>query len=208
VTARVVPDGDAGRTAAIEVLRAGGVVAIPTDTVYGLAVSPALAGGLERLHVAKGRPADRRIAVLCASAGQAAGLVELPPQAERLAGAFWPGGLTLVLRARPGALPPAYPPDAATLGVRVPAHACPRAIAEALGPLPTTSANLSGRPEARDADEIVALFGDVLDLVVDGGPAPGGPASTVVDATGIDAVVLRAGAVPPERIEAALRVGR
>ncbi|HXG26269.1 MAG TPA: L-threonylcarbamoyladenylate synthase, partial [Candidatus Binatia bacterium] len=128
-----------------------------------------------------------------------------------LAAAFWPGGLTLVVRRRTdvplplaltgGALAPGAIP---TVGLRVPDHEAPRALAAALGPLPTTSANRSGEPEARDADEIERLLGDAIDLVLDGGPARGGPASTVVDVSGSEAAVLRAGAIPAARIEEVL----
>lgn len=208
MTARIVADDADGRAAAIEALRAGSIVALPTDTVYGLAVGPDTVDGLERLAAAKGRVPERAIAVLCAGLGQAATLVTLTPTAERLAETFWPGGLTLVLAARPGALPAAYPADADTLGVRLPAHPCPTALAEALGPLPTTSANLSGHPEARSAAEILRLFEDAVEVIVDGGPAPGGPASTVVDCRGSTAVVLREGAIPKADIRAALPVGR
>lgn len=208
MSARIAPDDEAGRATAIAALHAGGVVALPTDTVYGLAVSGALDGAVERLYAAKDRPPDRAIAILCADRAQAETLVTFTPAAARLADAFWPGGLTLVLPVRPGALPAAYPPDTHTLGVRVPGHACPRALATALGPLPTTSANRSGEPEAGSAAEIVTLLGPALAAVVDGGPAPGGPPSTVVDATGDELRILREGAIPLDRIEAASRPAR
>ena len=91
-----------------------------------------------------------------------------------------------------------------TIGLRVPDHATPRALAAAVGPLPTTSANRSGQPEARDAAEIAAQIGDAIELIVDGGPAHGGPASTVVDCTGERATILRSGAISPARIAAVL----
>ena len=211
MTLRRVPDGPDGRAAAIGALRNGGIVAIPTDTVYGIGVSLDTPGGIERLFAAKSRPPDKAIALLLADVDQAADIGELTPAAQALAAAFWPGGLTLVVprrtdRALPLALtggdlaPGAIP----TVGLRVPNHDAPRALARALGPLPTTSANRSGEPEARDADEIERLLGDAIDLVLDGGPAAGGPASTVVDATTDEPRILRAGAIEPGAIEACL----
>ena len=207
MTARRVADDVAGRAEAIGVLRAGGIVAIPTDTVYGLAVRLETPGGIERLFEAKGRPADRAIAVLLADVGQAEALALLPPAGRRLADAFWPGGLTLVLAQRPDRppLPASLTGGRPTIGLRVPDHPAPRALAAALGPLPTTSANASGEPEARDAAEIEARLGAVLDLVVDGGPAAGGAPSTVVDVTGPEPRLLRVGAIAPEAIESCLR---
>jgi L-threonylcarbamoyladenylate synthase len=203
---RTVEDGPAGRDEAIRVLRAGGIVALPTDTVYGLAVAMDASGGIERLFEAKRRPSDRAIAVLLADADQAAAIATLTPVGRRLAAAFWPGGLTLVLPTRGDRpLPEGLTAGRATVGLRVPDHASPRVLAAALGPLPTTSANLSGEAEASDAAEIERRFGGMIELILDGGPARGGPASTVVDATGSQARVLREGAIPAARIEASLR---
>jgi L-threonylcarbamoyladenylate synthase len=207
VTARRVADGPAGRAEAIRVLRDGGIVALPTDTVYGLAAWLETPGGIERLFEAKGRSADRAIAVLLADAAQAETLAVLTPAARRLAEAFWPGGLTLVLAQPPDrpALPAALTGGRPTIGLRVPDHPAPRALAAALGPLPTTSANVSGQPEARDANEIEARLGAALDLILDGGPAAGGAPSTVVDASGQEPRILRIGAIASEAIESCLR---
>jgi L-threonylcarbamoyladenylate synthase len=201
VTARVVPDDDPGRALAVEVLRAGGVVALPTDTVYGIAVALDAPDGIERLFRVKQRPPDKGIALLLGSAGQAETVGRMSPAATALADTCWPGGLTLVIPQRADvALPAALTGGERTVGVRVPDHPAPRALADAFGPLPTTSANVSGQPEAGDAAEILALLGDGIDLILDGGPAPGGPASTVVDCTGAIPVVARAGAIPVERL--------
>jgi L-threonylcarbamoyladenylate synthase len=207
VTARRVADGPAGREEAIRVLRDGGIVALPTDTVYGLAAWLETPGGIERLFEAKGRSADRAIAVLLADAAQAETLAVLTPAARRLAEAFWPGGLTLVLAQRPDrpALPAALTGGRPTIGLRVPDHPAPRALAAALGPLPTTSANVSGEPEARDANEIKARLGAALNLILDGGPAAGGAPSTVVDVSGQGPRILRIGAIASEAIESCLR---
>jgi L-threonylcarbamoyladenylate synthase len=207
VRPRRIADGPAGRAEAVRVLRAGGIVAVPTDTVYGIAVALSTPGGIERLFAAKSRPPDKAIALLLADGAQAADIGVLSGSAEALARAFWPGGLTLVVQRRndrplpaaltggelaPGAIP--------TVGLRVPAHDAPRALARALGPLPTTSANRSGEPELRDADAIHAEFGDALDLILDGGRSPGGPPSTVVDVTGDEVRILRAGAISTDDI--------
>jgi L-threonylcarbamoyladenylate synthase len=202
---RILPDGDAARAEAVSVLRAGGIVAVPTDTVYGIAADMALPDAIERLFAAKRRPPEKAVAVLLADAAQAEELGVVGPAARVLAERFWPGGLTLVLPVRPGVrLPRVLAAGAATIGVRVPDHPSPRALAAALGPLPTTSANVSGEPDARDADEIAARLGDAVALVIDGGPIRGGPASTVVDCTGEQAVIRRVGAIPRAGIEAAL----
>jgi len=204
-----LPDGPEGRAEAARVLAAGGVVAFPTDTVYGIAVALETPGGIERLFAAKQRPPDKAIALLIADASQASEIGEVNSAAKALADAFWPGGLTLVLHLRPDrALPAALTGDATIphpkVGLRVPDHDAPRALARAVGPLPTTSANRSGEPEARDADELEAQLGPSLDLILDGGPAHGGPASTVIDTTTEPVRVLREGAISLERIDACL----
>ena len=196
--ARILPDDDAARAEAVDLLRAGGIVAVPTDTVYGIGADMALPDAIERLFAAKRRPPDKAGAVLLADAAQAEALGVVGPAARVLGERFWPGGLTLVLPVRPGArLPHVLAGGASTIGVRVPAHPSPRALAAVLGPLPTTSANVSGEPDARDAQAIAAQLGDALALVLDGGPIHGGPASTVVDCTGERPVIRRVGAIPP-----------
>jgi L-threonylcarbamoyladenylate synthase len=118
---------------------------------------------------------------------------------------LWPGGLTLVLPLRPGApIPAAMTGGSTTLGVRIPDHPAPREIARALGPLPTTSANLSGQPEALTAAAVLEALGERIDLVVDGGPARGGVPSTVVDVSGTTARLLREGAIGRGEIAAIL----
>jgi L-threonylcarbamoyladenylate synthase len=197
VTARVVRDDASGRAAAVAVLRSGGIVALPTDTVYGIAVALDAPRGIERLFEAKRRPPDKGIMLLLEDAAQAARIGRLTPAAAALGAAGWPGGLTVIVPQDPAVqLPPALTGGQPTIGLRVPDHPSPRALAHAVGPLPTTSANVSGLPEAADADDIVLQLGDVVDLVLDGGPAHGGPASTVVDCTGQVPRVLRVGARP------------
>lgn len=205
MSGRIVPDGPEGRLAAIEVLRAGGIVGLPTDTVYGIAVALSTPGGIERLYEAKQRPLDKGIVLLLDDATQAARTGLLTPAAAALAAAAWPGGLSIIVSQRPDVLwPPALTGGASTIGLRIPDHDAPRALARSLGPLPTTSANISGQPEAADAAAILDQLGDAIDLVLDGGPARGGPPSTVVDCTGADPVIVRDGAVAVAEVAAIL----
>jgi L-threonylcarbamoyladenylate synthase len=201
----VLPDGPEARERAARLLREGRIVAIPTDTVYGIAAWLDLPDAIERLFAAKRRPPEKAVAVLLADAAQAWSLGIGSPAARVLGERFWPGGLTLVLQVRPGVrLPDVLAAGAPTIGVRVPDHEAPRALARVLGPLPTTSANRSGEPDARDAAEIAERLGDALALVLDGGPVRGGPASTVVDCTLERPEVRRAGAIPPAALAEAL----
>jgi L-threonylcarbamoyladenylate synthase len=196
-----VPDGAEGRAAAVGVLRAGGVVALPTDTVYGIAVALDTPGGVERLFEVKRRPPDKGIMLLLERLEQAAEIGVMDPAAVALAEACWPGGLTVVVPQRPDRpLPAALTAGTPTIGLRVPDHPAPRVLAGGVGPLPTTSANVSGLPEARHAVEIETQLGNAIDLILDGGPAHGGPASTVIDCTGPVPAVLRIGAVPLDRV--------
>lgn len=205
MSARIVPDDPAGRDAAVEVLRAGGIVALPTDTVYGVAVALDTPGGVERLFAVKRRPPEKGIMLLLDDAAQAGSIGEMGAAATALAEACWPGGMTVVVPRRPDVmLPAALTGGAPTIGLRVPDHHAPRALARGVGPLPTTSANVSGLPEARDASEIYDQLGDAIDLILDGGTAHGGPASTVVDCTDRTPNVLRVGAVPLARVAAIL----
>jgi L-threonylcarbamoyladenylate synthase len=209
VSARLIPDDAAGRQEAIRVLRGGGLVAFPTDTVYGVGFAAQTPDGLERVFAAKRRPPDRAIVLVLADAEQAAVLGTLGDAGEALADAFWPGALTIVIPRLGGAAPtlalaPGGPADR-TVGVRVPDHVTPRELARAVGPLPTTSANRSGEPEARDAADVAAQLGDSLDLILDGGPARGPRPSTVVDVSEPEIRVRREGAVPWAAIAEALR---
>ncbi len=173
---------------ATELLRRGEVVAIPTDTVYGLAADAQNAAAVDKLFEIKRRPTDRNIAVLVADTAAAESLVLFNDVARRLAARHWPGPLTLVLDC---AEPEPQRRQSATLGVRVPDHAWCRRLASV--PLAVTSANLHGGPTPATAQDVASLFGE-LSLVVDGGPLPG-RASTVVDSTGPVPVVLREGPI-------------
>ena len=201
MTGRVVPDDAAGRAVAVDILRGGGIVALPTDTVYGIAVSLATPGGIERLYRVKGRAPDKAVMLLLDDAVQAARAGQITPAAAALAAACWPGGLTVIVPQRPDVpWPPALTGGNATIGLRVPDHDAPRTLARSVGPLPTTSANLAGVPEATDAAGVLAQLGDAIDLVLDGGPARGGLASTIVDCTRPQPAIVRVGAVPAEAV--------
>ena len=212
MTARVVRDDAAGRAEAIDVLRRGGLVGLPTDTVYGIGVALATDGGLERLFAAKQRPPDKAIVLLVADIGQAERTGVFGPGARALAAACWPGGLTLVVPWREEArLPAVLTAGGTTIGLRLPGHGAPRALARALGPLPVTSANLSGAPDSTSASAVLASMGESLDLILDGGAAAGGVASTVVRCDDWETGILREGAIPAARIAeivAAAREGR
>ena len=165
---------------AIAALRAGDVVAIPTDTVYGIAVDPTRPGATDRLFAIKERPSDVAIPILAADTEQAFALAaEVPRVARQLAEAFWPGGLTIVLPRRPGLGLDLGGPDDATIGVRVPDHEVPRALARAVGPLATTSANRHGRPTPETVDGVSAELTGIA-VVLDGGRCAGAPSTVVV----------------------------
>ena len=184
--------GAASRT--IDVLSAGGVVVLPTDTVYGLAAVAADASATATLFARKGREADVPIAVLCASSDQALELAaDVPDAAARLTSEHWPGPLTIVLRRRAD-LHWALGEPHDTIGLRCPDHALVQELAAAVGPLATTSANRHGAPTPRDAAAAAAGLRGSVDLVVDGGPLHGSP-STVVDATTDPISILRRGAL-------------
>jgi L-threonylcarbamoyladenylate synthase len=203
MTARVISDDEAGRALAVATLRGGGIVAMPTDTVYGVGVAMDAPDGLPRLFAAKDRPLDRAIVLLVADPEQAESVGVMTPAARALAERFWPGGLTLVLRQVTGAaLPAALTAGGQTIGVRVPDHDCPRALARELGPLPVTSANISGQAAATTAAEVFHQLGERIDLVLDGGPARSGVPSTVVDCSEAQPRVLRAGVVDAKAVSA------
>ena len=175
-----------------DVLRSGGVVILPTDTVYGLAAAAGRPDAVARLFELKGRDADVPVAVLCADAEQALALGEdTGPLAARLAGAHWPGPLTLVLPRRAG-LGWELGEPADTIGVRCPAHAIVRAVAARIGPIATTSANRHGQPTPSTAREAAGALTGGVDLVVDGGELAG-VASTVVDVVARPPRILRQG---------------
>jgi len=190
---------------AVVALRSGSVVAIPTDTVYGLAVDPTRAGATDALFALKGRPASLDLPVLVGSVDQAealAGPAGLSGAARRLAHRFWPGALTIVVPRRPG-LDWALGAHSATVGLRLPRHLVPGALCVDVGALATTSANLHGASPCTDADEVERAFGSEV-VIVDGGRCDS-PPSTVVSVLGDSPQCLRHGAVPWAEVVAALQ---
>ena len=193
---------------AVEVLANGGVVAIPTDTLYGLAVCAFDESAVLKVYELKGRPDGMALPLLLADAEDARRCAEEVSQAAwALAERFWPGALTLVVR-KSAEVPYGVTAGMDTVALRVPDHPIPRTIAKSLGaPITGTSANLSGRPGLTSAAAVRREFGDSIDFVLDGGDAPGGVASTILDLSGGEMRVLREGAVSWGEIEAALRRG-
>ncbi len=181
---------------AAAVVRAGGVVAMPTDTLYGLAADPFDAAAVARVFEAKGRPEDRPIPLVAADEAQVARwLGALAPRARRLAARYWPGPLTLLVPVA-AALAPGVSAGTGRVGVRVPAHDVARALCRQAGRILTaTSANRSGQPATADPDEVARAMDGRIDLLLDAGPTPGGPASTIVDVSGDEARLVRAGAI-------------
>lgn len=185
---------------AVEVLRGGGVVAYATDTLYGLAVDPRSPAAVKRLFAVKARQPGHAIPLIAADLDQAERVGTFDPVARRLAAAFWPGPLSLVLDAKPG-LDEAVLAGDRSIAIRVPDSTFARALAAAFGGCITaTSANLSGRPPQSEPDEVARALADRVDLVLDTGPAPGGAPSTIVDTRDGSPRLVRAGAVAWDRV--------
>jgi L-threonylcarbamoyladenylate synthase len=193
---------------AVAVLRRGGVVAFPTDTVYGLGAHSGIASAVDRLFQIKERERLKAIPLLIARTEDLASVaVQVPDVAWRLAERFWPGPVTLVVPKGPTLLD-VLTGGAASVAVRVPAHAVALQLIAALGvPVATTSANLSGQPEAVTVEEVCEALGGRVRLLLDGGRCPGGVASTVVDVTADPPFIRRRGAMVNE-VEAFLSQGR
>jgi L-threonylcarbamoyladenylate synthase len=188
---------------ALRVLRSGGLVAFPTDTVYGVG-APAFDGkAIESIYAAKDRPVEKAIPILIADRADMEKVgTDIPQVAYQLAARFWPGPLTCVIPKQP-TLPEAVSANS-TVGVRVPDHEVARALLRAAGPMAVTSANLSGQPSPSTAEEVFAQLGGRIALIIDGGKTPGGLPSTVVDCTGSRLNLLREGPISLEEIEAQL----
>ena len=179
---------------ALRTLQRGGLIAFPTDTVYGLAVPAFSREGIDQLFSAKGRETAKAIAVLIAGMEQLDQVANLIcADALRLAEKFWPGPLTLVAPRHPS-LPDSLAP-LPTVGVRVPDHAVALELLRRSGPLATTSANLSGQPNPLTAQDVLNQLGGRIDLILDGGATPGGVPSTVVDCTQGELAILRQGPI-------------
>jgi L-threonylcarbamoyladenylate synthase len=188
---------------AVDILNNGGTVAFPTDTVYGLAVSPFNQEYVERIFVIKGRNSSRAIAVLIGDVSQLDRVSKSPGElALRLAAQFWPGPLTLILPRKPR-LPDALS-TTSTIGVRIPNHPVALKLLRMAGPLAVTSANISGQENTNTAQEVVDQLDGRIHLIIDGGRTPGGIPSTVVDCTKPKPVILRPGPISMADIQSVL----
>jgi L-threonylcarbamoyladenylate synthase len=182
------------------IIRGGGIVAYSTDTLYGLAADPRDSRAVARLFTVKDRPPERAIPLIASDEGAAVQAGPLTARDRMLARYFWPGPLTLLVRAD-GRLAPPVHSDSGLVGVRVPDSVVARALAVAAGGLITaTSANRSGAAATADPADLQPLADRGLDALLDAGPAPGGLPSTIVDVSADPPRLVRAGAVPWERV--------
>jgi len=194
-----------GRVAeAVAVLKNGGVIAMPTDTLYALTAAADDASAVRRVFAIKGREQGRPLPLFVSGVEMARRIAALGASAHKLASRFWPGQLTIVVSKREDYVSEALA-GSETVGLRVPDNEVARAVVEALdAPVTGTSANLSGGPDPVSADEVRRQLGDRVDLILDAGPCPHGVASTIVDCTGTEPVILRQGAISAAQILAAL----
>ncbi len=189
---------------AMTVLIGGGLVAFPTDTVYGVAANPFDAAAIERLYEAKIRETNKAIAVLIGDLDQIPQVArQVTVSAQRLAKRFWPGALTLIVP-RLVSLPDNLSPSL-SIGLRMPDHVFALELLQKAGPLATTSANLSGGANTSTAEEVLAQLDGRIELLLDGGKTTGGVPSTVVDCTQPEALILRQGAISSDQIQKILR---
>ena len=187
---------------ALEALGKGGLVAFPTDTVYGVGALAFDRKAVESIYAAKDRPGEKAIPILIGDVEDLKKVCPgLPELALKLAGRFWPGPLTLVVPKHPE-LPEAVSASG-TVGVRMPDHPVARALLRLAGPMAGTSANISGRPSPTDAKEVFNQLGGRVALIIDGGKTPGGVPSTVVDCVGAEPKILRVGPIPEAQIQEA-----
>jgi L-threonylcarbamoyladenylate synthase len=190
---------------AVAVLRQGGVIAYPTDTVYGLAADVWQPEALARLYAVKGRPVAKALPVIIGALAQLTPLVTtLSVNAQRLIEAFWPGPLTLLLPPHES-VPPGLLGDSDRIGVRWPNSMLNQQLALGLGgAITASSANRSGAPVALSAAEVAAQLAPVLDLILDGGPVASPEVSTILDITSAPPCLLRAGRISVPAMEAVL----
>ena len=184
-----------------DVLRAGELAAVPTETVYGLAADGRNSSAVRKLYEVKGRPPQKPISLLVPDFDACGELsLELPPAARRLADAFWPGPLTIVVKKSP-AVPVIVTAGGETVGLRCPDHPLTlRLLREFGGPLAAPSANLSGMPSPKSAPEVLEALGGRIPFILDGGPCSVGIESTIVDLTGPVPRIIRTGGLAPEEI--------
>jgi L-threonylcarbamoyladenylate synthase len=185
---------------AIEVLRQGGIVAFPTDTLYGLAADPRSANAVQRLFAIKGREAGHAVPLIAGSAEQARQAAVFDDRANRVAAAFWPGPVSIVLPTREGIRKEILGPGD-SVAVRVPAHAVARALCDGFGfCITATSANISGKPPTASPRVVSNTLEGLIDYVLDDGDSPGGRPSTIIDLCGPEPTLVRPGAIAWERV--------
>jgi len=190
-------------TRALEVLLSGGLVAFPTDTVYGVGVLAFHAEAIESIYIAKDRPMEKAIPILIADVEDLIKVAnEIPIFAARLIARFWPGPLTVLVPKKP-TLPEAISATS-TVGVRVPNHDVARSLLRRAGPMAVTSANISGQANPTTAQQVFAQLGGRIPLILDGGETPGGIPSTLVDCTGDQIEVLREGPITKAQLISAI----
>jgi L-threonylcarbamoyladenylate synthase len=188
---------------AIEVLQSGGLVAFPTDTVYGVGALAFDQTAVKSIFIAKDRPVEKAIPILIGDLEQLAKVANVIPEiALKLAAHFWPGPLTLVIPKHPELSETVS--GGPTVGVRIPNHPVARALLNLAGPMAVTSANISGQPSPITAKEVLAQLGGRIALILDGGITPGGVPSTVVDCAGGEPKILRDGPIPKSEILAVI----
>lgn len=194
----------AGIDRAVEILKSGGIVAFPTDTVYGLGVDAFNSEAVERIYEVKRRPRHLPLPLLLADTEQIAAVVDSVSEiAQFFMRHFWPGGLTLVLY-KALSLPDGVTAGSDKVAIRIPGHIVPLTIIRKLGrPVIGTSANISDKPSVVTAQEVKQDLGKQIDLVIDAGKCPGGLESTVVDVTGETPVILRQGIISENEIRRA-----
>jgi len=189
---------------ALEILNGGGLVAFPTDTVYGIGSLAFDASAVESIYIAKDRPIEKAIPVLIGDTGDLEKVgTNIPQTVPRLAARFWPGPLTILVPKRMD-LPPSVSATS-TVAVRVPDHDVARLLLRAAGPMAVTSANISGGPSPVTAQEVVAQLGGRLTLIIDGGRTPGGVPSTLVECTTQGLKILREGPITVEELLSTLK---
>lgn len=185
----------AGLEAAVLAVRAGHLVVLPTDTVYGLAADAFEPRAVAGLLAAKGRGREMPPPVLISDAGTIDALaLEVPRWARALVERYWPGALTVVCHQQPS-LTWDLGETRGTVAIRMPDHEAARELLSRSGPLAVSSANLTGRPAATTAEEAADMLGEEVEVILDAGPAPGGVASTILDCTGAHPYLLREGAI-------------
>ncbi|HSM70482.1 MAG TPA: L-threonylcarbamoyladenylate synthase, partial [Anaerolineales bacterium] len=189
---------------ALDVLNSGGLVAFPTDTVYGVGALAFDGKAVESIYVAKDRPAEKAIPILIGDMEDMEKVgINIPRAAYKLASRFWPGPLTLIIPKNP-TLPQAVS-NSPTVGVRVPDHEIARALLRAAGPMAVTSANISGQSSPSTAGEVFRQLNGRIPLIIDGGTTPGGVPSTVVDHSSDEIKILREGPIGMDQIKSALQ---